>query len=285
MTREEDECDVNHQADRRDHGCLGGIILNRVDQVVRQVRQHCVEADGVQHAGAEADQDDAGVLLEQRTERSLDLGALLLGKIALHLGIHGRVAEVLSHVVGHQTQRTGQQERDTPTPIHNERGIMAADRIHNGCEHRTAQQARSRGGRNDGAVQTALVDGRVLCQKRCSTGIFARSREALHHAQRKQQHRGEQADHSVGGQAADQERSTAHQQDRSGEGPFTTLFIAHVAPEHCADRTHEEREREDGERLEKCDRRVIGRHEDQCDNRCEVRITRVIEPFNKVTQE
>lgn len=71
----------------------------------------------------------------------------------------------------------------------------------------------------------------------------------------------------------------------NGQGPLAALLVAHVPPEHRTDGAHEEREREHGERAHHRHEAVLAREEHERDDRGQVGITRVVEPFDEIAQE
>ncbi len=188
-------------------------------------------------------------------------------------------------VVGNIAQRQRQPERNAPAPVHHEGGIGAPHREHERGQKRTDQQARGRGGRHHGAVEAAMIVRCVLRDKRGRTGVLASRRERLHHAQQQQQQRRAHAQHGIARQAADEERSAAHEQDRHRQCPLAALLVAHVAPKDCADGAHEEREGEHAEGHHDGYRVVIVGEEHQRDNSGKVGIARVVEPLDEVTEE
>lgn len=113
----------------------------------------------------------------------------------------------------------------------------------------------------------------------------AGGREALHDAQQQQQQRRTHAEDGVAGQAPDEERRPAHHEDGDGQGPLAALLVAHVPPEDSADGAHEEREREHGERAHYRHEAIFAREEDERDDRGQIGITRVVEPFDEIAKE
>ena len=239
--RQEDEGDVDNEHDGSDRRRVARRVVQRRLQVVRKIREHRVEAHGVQHAGTERDEQHPEMLGEQRANGMLHLLAHFLHTL-LHLGVHRGILQMGTDVVGDVAQGKRQPERDAPAPIDDEGRIGAPNRKHERGQKRAHEQACCRRSRHHRAVEPAMVMRRVLRDKGGSASILARRRERLHHAQQQKQKRGPHADDGIAGQTSDQEGRTAHQQD-GHQRPFATLLVAHVAPENRADGTHEERER------------------------------------------
>ena len=224
------------------------------------------------------------MLGEQRADGMLHLLAHFLHAL-LHLGIYRGILEMGTDVMGDVAQGKRQPERDAPAPIDDEGRVGSPDGEHERGQKRAHEQACCRGGGHHRAVEPAMIVRRVLRDEGGSASVLACRRERLHHAQQQKQQRRAHADNGIAGQASDQERSAAHEENRYRQGPLATLLVAHVAPENRADGAHEEREREHAERAHHCHRVVFRGEEHHGDNRGQIRITCVVEPFDEVTEE
>ena len=109
-------------------------------------------------------------------------------------------------------------------------------------------------------MQAALIVGCVLGDVNHRTAIFPAKRKALQHAAGDQQHRGDHAKARpdmgfkplVIGQQADRDGGHAHHRDGDQECALAAVFVAHLAKHQCAQRAHDEANRE-GEQCEhKC---------------------------------
>ena len=199
MTHAEHQSHIQYQADGGDGGRLCGSHANRVAQIGRQVGEHRVEADRVEHAGTEADDQSLEVVLEQLAQRGDALSGgselLLVVQSFGHGSIHRRISELGTDEMHDQTKRAGHEERNTPSP----RGqcIRAQRSGHHGGERGAYEQTDGGGCRNQRAVDATLLGRRVFAKEGCGAGIFTGSGEALHHAKQQQQCRSENADRSI----------------------------------------------------------------------------------------
>lgn len=142
----------------------GGVHADGVRQIGRQVGEHGVEADRIQHAGSEADDQSLEMVVEQLGERGehaalgSDLtvgggGALGLKRI-VHRLVDGGISELGADVQHNQTERAGQQERHTPSPTDHRARVHVGG--HQRGQSRTGEQTDSGGSRNQRAVDAAL---------------------------------------------------------------------------------------------------------------------------------
>ena len=195
-------------------------------------------------------------------------GSLGVFQCTLHGLIRGGILKLDVHEVGTNSQRTCQDERNTPTPLVN--SGFRHDSVHDRCKRAAHQQTNGGGSGNNRAVHAALVGGCVFCQKRCSARILAGCGKALNHAQQQQQRRSGHAPRHIAGQQADAERGASHHEHGHGKRPLAALLVAHVPPEDCADGSQQKRQREHCKRLNQRKSRVVVREENLRDDDREI---------------
>ena len=206
-----------------------------------------------------------------------------MGNFRSDLLVRRGILKTRTDVVRDQAERQGQQERDAPTERDNVSG--REQRLGKESSRGAREQTRSGRSRNERAVQATMADRSVLCQEDGSTGILASCGEALDRTQDQQQQRRSQADNVVARKQTDEECSARHNEDGDGQRPFTTLLVAHAAPEHGAERTEDEGNGENSEREKRRVDTRVRREEDFADLDGEVGVGCVIEPLDEVTKE
>ena len=165
MAHAEHHEDVSDQADGGDGAGLGGFHADGVGQVSRQVGQHGVEADRVEHTGSEADDQRLEVVAEQLDERREhavlgralgigDGGSTLGFERVVHRLVYGRIGKLGTDVQHDQAERSGKQERHAPSPTDHCAGVHVGG--HQGGQRGAGEQADGGGGRNQRAVDAAL---------------------------------------------------------------------------------------------------------------------------------
>ena len=147
--------------------------------------------------------------------------------------------------------------------------------IHARHQERAEQQAGGRAGRDQAGEKAAFVRG----------GVFARGREALHHAHQHEQDRSKQAHLLVGRQEGDHESGSGHDQDGQGKGVAAAVFVAEVTPDDAPDGTDEKGDGEHGEGAQQPGCVIVFGEENRCDDAGEIAVGGVVEPFHKVADE
>ncbi|MCY1529257.1 hypothetical protein D9M68_643910 [compost metagenome] len=210
------------------------------------------------------------------------LAALLLHRL-FHLAEFRRVGQVQADVAADQPQRRGEQERQAPAPFVQRLAVEV--RVQLRGEQRAEQQPGGGARRHQAGVEAALVFRCVLGEEGRRAGVLTGGREALHQADHQQQRRGDQADLCIGGQQGDAEGRAGHDQDRQREGVAPAEAVADMAPDDAADGADDERQGEHREGGEQAGGLVGLREEHHGDDRGEVAVGGVVEPFDEVAHE
>ena len=251
-----------------------------------------------QHAGEvgedqqhRRDQQHKGIArrTERVAERRLRHRAFLLDLQECRALVH-----LQADVERDQQQQDRDEEGNAPAPGIEGRDLLAVGERHFRIvgvdvdlrEHDDdeRQQQTERGGRlNEARVVAASVLRSVLGDVDRRAAVLAAERQALGHAQCDERHRRRSADRLVAGQAADEERRQAHDQDGDEEGVLAADEVAETTEEQRAERAHQEAGGE-GEQREHVARRFrVGREELLADDRRKRAIKIEIIPFEDGT--
>ena len=172
------------------------------------------------------------------------------------------------------------QERDAPAP-----GLQHFAR-HCGGQHgarcRPRQDAADRAAARHGADQAALVGPGMLDHEDDGGGVFAAHRQALDHAQQREQDRRRHAQRLVARQDADQEGRDRHRRHREGERGAPAETVADIADQCAAHGPHQEAHGEDAEGRQHLRHLVLLRKEGAADGGGEVAVDGEIVPFEHV---
>ena len=190
------------------------------------------------------------------------------------------VVQAQPDVEADQTQRSGDQERDAPAVALHRVGGQQCLQQRDG--HRADQESEDTGPRHERDGQAAALLGRELGEIDRAAAVFAAGREALQTTQEEQQQRCGDADRGVGRQQADGERRARHQQDHQREHALPSDPVAERSEHEPAEGPHEERGREDRERLQQRRGFVAGREEVGGDERGQEPVDGEVEPFDGV---
>ena len=217
-----------------------GVDLEGLGEEEEGVELARIPHHGFAGGGAEQGQDgDLGIgpVAEGFGERRLRALALFL-----HLLEHGRFGELHADPDRHRQQHGREQERQPPAPRHE--SLFAHGGADAEDDEQRHEQAERRRGLDPGGEIAALSRRRVLGHIGRGAAVLAAEREALHEAQRDQEHRGGDAPGRIGRQDADQEGAEAHQGHGDQEGVFAADDVAEPAEDEGAERPHREARRE-----------------------------------------
>jgi len=119
-----------------------------------------------------------------------------------------------------------------------------------------------------GQLEVAIPLRGVLDRHQSGTAPFASHRETLHESQHDQAEGRQNAHLFEGGQHADQERRSTHDQQRDHQHRFAADPIAEVPEDHSADGSREESHAERGERRKRACYRIEMRKEQLREHQC-----------------
>ncbi|MND98462.1 hypothetical protein D3C80_908140 [compost metagenome] len=282
LAHQEDQADISRQRDGRGNE---GVVLAHA-HFSRQIRRHIaeqqIERHGIEAGDADANDDAAPVHGQQLADRRR-CGAFLVLKALFHLQELGRVLQAHADVTPDQAKRRRQQERQAPAPILQRLGTQ--QRMQPGHERGAEQQAGGGTGRYDTGVEPALALWRIFGEERRGAGIFAGSGKTLDQTNEQQQRRCPQADVPVAGQDADAEGRDRHDQDRPTQGVTTPVFVTEMPPYQPAQWADDEGQGEHREGGQQTGGLVGLREERGSDDRGQVTVGGVVEPFDEVTHE
>jgi hypothetical protein len=178
--------------------------------------------------------------------------------VLLELGEDRALGHLPPDHVGAEGHEHAGPEDQAPAPavqrvvgeqLHEHPGQRAEDGAERGTHH------------DERGESAALADRSGLGEQRGAARLLGARAEALQEAQEDQQQRRPDADRAVGGQAADQERGRAHQEERADQHPLAAVLLPEVGEEQPAERPGGEADRVGRERRDEARGRGDGREE------------------------
>ena len=199
---------------------------------------------GVHAAHQEARQQRARLRAQQRFQRQPFHGAT-----GVHLQKLPRLAHMPAHEVRDHAHTAAEHERQSPRPVH---GVLAAeDRLQRHRHALTKQQPRVHACHQQRRHQRHAPRPRVLAQPAQRCGNLAAQRHALQQSKAHQQHRCRYTKRGVARQQRDHQRACGHAQHRVREHVGAPATIAHMRPQHAANRARQIPDREHREGLQR----------------------------------
>jgi hypothetical protein len=179
-----------------------------------------------------------------------------------------------------EADQKADQERDAPAPGLQHLGRHRLGQY--GAGRRPGQDAADRAAARRGADQAAPARLRMFDHEDDGGGVLAADRQALDHAQQREQDRRGDAQRLVAGQDADQEGRDGHRRHRESKRGAPSEAVADIADQRAADRPHQEANGEDAERRQHLRHLVFMGKEDAADGGGEVAVDREVVPFERV---
>ncbi len=193
---------------------------------------------------------------------------------------NGRVIELAAQIPPDQTHRAREEEGQPPAPQCH--GIPADDGLNDEYQESAQGEAAKCAELEEAAAEAALVVRGVLRHERGRPAILSTGGEALNHAQGDEADGGPDANGRVGGQEADGERGSGHQDDCGGKDRSSADAVAERPPEQATERSDEEGDGEDREATERGRGRVVAGEECLADMDGDIRVDAIVEPLHGV---
>ena len=195
-------------------------------------------------------------------------------------GVPGRLGHAPAQPEAHQPDRKAEQERQPPAPV------LQNIRRHHGSEERTGYRSEEESGRvaagRHCAGQATLARARMLDHEDEGGRALAAERQALHHAQSRQEQGRRHSQGLVAGQDTDEKGRESHRRHRDGERGTPAVAVADAARQEAPQRPHQAADREDAEGGKQLRQRILVREEGLADGDREIAVDREIEPFEDV---
>ena len=179
-----------------------------------------------------------------------------------------------------ETDQQPHQERQAPAPVLQR--LLRHHRSQQRARRRTQQDAADGATAAQCADQSSPVGRRLLDDEDDRSRVFAADRQALHHAQQREQDRRRNPERLVVGQNADQEGRNGHRRDREGQRRAAAEPVADRPDHRAADRPHQEAHGENPEGREDLSDGILAGKKSATDRGGEIAVNRKIIPFEHV---
>ena len=190
------------------------------------------------------------------------------------------IGDVLAHVHAVEGDQDSAEERHAPSPL-----VQRRFRQKRGDEQPRGgpqEQAATDAERLPAAQEGPVVRRSVLRDERQRRAELAARCQALQQAQHRQQDGCQKSHLGIRWQASHEHGADAHAQDRQRQSLDSSVLVGVRADQNTADGAYEKARSEDQEAEQEPDDRVVGNEEICGNDRCEVPVQPVVEPFQHI---
>ncbi len=241
-------------------------------QPAHDVEKHEIKADG-------AKDRQPGEPEEQRTMVAHRFEQGRMRRLLFHR--HGRQAS--AQEIADQTDQQAEDERNAPGPLLDGVGRQGIGDQRAG--HGSQEDSAAASDFGETAGESAPSGRRQLEKKDPRSRAFAADREALHHAQQRQDDRRGEPQGLVAGQDADQKRRYRHRRHGKGERDLAAELVADVPDHATAQWAHDVAHGEDAEGRQDLRDFILGGKVRATDLGGEVAVDGKVVPFEHVADD